>query len=170
MLQYLSERKKINNRIIVGTVTNLTVLAFCLVYSFLCLGSGIVFKSFKDTSYNDFSLTSQIMTNVILVFVASLQIPFKFFLEKEFLFIIYDELVNQSVSKKILEMRKTLMSDQQYSHLTVKKLSDQHYQLVREPYLKLSTKEYRILTSSVYILNIVLLFIVKNPFIRPKSS
>jgi len=105
--------------------------------------------------------------NVLLLFVTSLQIPFKFFLEKEFLFIIYDEIVNESVSQKIQDQRKALISEQQkYTHLSMKRLSDQHYQLVREPYLRLSSKEYRILTTSVYLANVLLLFLIKTPFLR----
>lgn len=37
---------------------------------------------------------------------------------------------------------------------------------MREPYLMLSNKEYMILTSSVFLWNIVLLFIIKNDYQR----
>jgi hypothetical protein len=40
----------------------------------------------------------KLVINLILFWLMTLQIPFKFFLEKEFLFILYDELKNIGIS------------------------------------------------------------------------
>ena len=42
--------------------------------------------------------------NLVLFWLMFLQIPFKFFLEKEFLFILYDELKHKSISSKVVEI------------------------------------------------------------------
>jgi hypothetical protein len=97
----------------VAGATNLTVLAFCLSYCFLCLNTNIVFKDFRQAIEGKFILTSnQILLNILLLWLSGLQIPFKFFLEKEFLFILYEELKNRSVSSKILETQSQHYSAQ----------------------------------------------------------
>ena len=107
VLQYLGHRQKMLNGYKVAAATNLTVLGFCFLYSVLCLSTNIVFTNFKDAIYDSkILIPNKILLNVLLLFVTSLQIPFKFFLEKEFLFILYDELKNKSVSTKILDERK----------------------------------------------------------------
>jgi hypothetical protein len=78
----------------------------------------------------------------------------------------YDELKNKSVSKKIIDRKKRFFSPNHITQQTVKKLNNQEYQLLREPYLVLSSKEYMILTTSVFLWNIVLLFIIKNDYLR----
>lgn len=99
------------NSYIVATATNLTALGFCILYSALSLSSNIVFTSFRDVFMRNFEIPfNKILVNVILLFVTILQIPFKFFLQKEFLFIMYDELKNRNVSTKITEMQKRFTS------------------------------------------------------------
>jgi len=72
-----------------------------------------VFKDFRQAIEGNFDVkTNQIVLNVLLLWLTSLQIPFKFFLEKEFLFILYEELKNMSVSSKILETQVQLYSAQ----------------------------------------------------------
>lgn len=111
VLQYLGHRQKVQNSYQVAGATNLSVLAFCLSYCFLCLNTNIVFKDFRQAIEGNFELsTNQILLNVLLLWLTSLQIPFKFFLEKEFLFILYEELKNRSVSSKILETQAQLYS------------------------------------------------------------
>lgn len=64
-----------------------------------------MFVDFRNT-VNDKSYTiprNGYLVNGIIVFVTSLQIPFKFFVSKEFLFIMYDEIKNKGLSKKIIE-------------------------------------------------------------------
>lgn len=45
-----------------------------------------------------------IIINGTIVFVTSLQIPFKFFVAKEFFMIMYDELLNYSISDKVIRV------------------------------------------------------------------
>jgi hypothetical protein len=97
----------------VAGATNLTVLGFCLSYCFLCINTNIVFKDFRQAIEGNFDVkANQIALNVLLLWLTSLQIPFKFFLEKEFLFILYEELKNMSVSSRILETQAQLYSAQ----------------------------------------------------------
>lgn len=58
VLQYVSERRKLQNSYIIGAATNLTVLVFCFVYSLLSLSTSIVFTSFKDAIYNRFGVAN----------------------------------------------------------------------------------------------------------------
>ena len=46
-------------------------------------------------------------------------------------------------------------------------MSNQHYQVIRENYLKLSKKEYLTITSSFFTLNIVLMLIFKTQYHPP---
>ena len=72
-----------------------------------------MFKDFRQAIEGNFDVkTNQIALNVLLLWLTSLQIPFKFFLEKEFLFILYEELKNMSVSSRILETQAQLYSAQ----------------------------------------------------------
>ena len=51
-----------------------------------------------------------IIHNVLLMFLGFLmiivQIPFKFYLTKEFLFVLYDELKNSGISSKIMDLKE----------------------------------------------------------------
>jgi len=63
-----------------------------------------VFKDFRET-VNDDMYTEKIngyFVNGIIVFVTLLQTPFKFFVSKEFLFIMYDEIKNSEIPMNII--------------------------------------------------------------------
>lgn len=113
VLQYLGHKNKVSNGYKVAVTTNVTVLVFCIVYAILCISTDCVFSSFNQAIYRDIKLPNKILVNVLLLFVTSLQIPFKFFLQKEFLFIFYDELKNKGVSTKIIDRRKKFFSPNQ---------------------------------------------------------
>jgi hypothetical protein len=105
VLQYLGHRKKVQSSYKVGVITNVYVLIFCIAYCVLCLNTNIVFKDFREAIINQFSITGdKIIVNVMILWLTCLQVPFKFFLEKEFLFILYDELRNRSISSKVEEI------------------------------------------------------------------
>jgi len=57
---------------------------------------------------------------------------------KEYVFILYDELKNRSISKKIDELKKYCSMKDVYTENMVTKIRDDIYLLVRQPYLKLS--------------------------------
>lgn len=105
VLQYLGHRKKVKNSYKVAATTNLTVLTFCIIYCLLCLNTSVVFKDFREAINNTFTVQgNKILVNSMMIWLTCLQIPFKFFLEKEFLFILYDELRNRSISSKVQEI------------------------------------------------------------------
>jgi hypothetical protein len=96
----------------------------------------------------------------------AMQIPFKFYLTKEFLFILYDELKNRGLSSKIEDLRAYSFGDRPlYSELQVQKLRDDLYQIVRMPYLKFSNKEYLTLTTVTYVVTVASMFFV-NAYIN----
>jgi len=95
----------------------------------------------------------------------TMQIPFKFYLTKEFLFILYDEFKNRGLSSKIEDLRAYSSGDRpHYSTLQVQKLREDLYQIVRMPYLKFSNKEYLTLTTVTYVLTVATMFFI-NAFI-----
>ena len=101
---YLGHKKRIRNGYFVSTVTNVIILLYCISYSFLCLSQSLVFKDFRQTVQEHYLHQARVngyAVNGLIVFVTSLQIPFKFFVAKEFLFIMYDELRNYSLSDKV---------------------------------------------------------------------
>jgi hypothetical protein len=49
-------------------------------------------------------------------------------------------------------------------------MSNQHYQVIRENYLKLSKKEYLTITTSFFMLNIVLILILKTQYHPPDRT
>ena len=87
-------------------------------------------------------------------FLVFLQIPFKFYLIKEFMFVLYDEFKNRGISSKINDLKTHSSSNAPYSALMVKKIRKDLYQIVRQPFLKLSSKEYYIISTIVYAFTI----------------
>lgn len=86
-------------------------MLFCGGYIVACLATNIVFKDFREPIIKAFDVeANQIIANVTLLIISALQIPFKFFLQKEFLFIMYDELKNKSVSKKVQDYIRMITS------------------------------------------------------------
>jgi hypothetical protein len=69
-----------------------------------------------------------------------LQIPFKFYLGKEFVFILIDELVNKSLSKKMEDLNFYLGNKEMYSKKMIKKVHKDLYRIVRMPYMKQSNR------------------------------
>jgi amino acid transporter len=89
----------------VAGVTNFSILGFCIAYCLLCLNTSIVFKDYREAINSHFDvLGNKIAVNAILLWLMCLQIPFKFFLEKEFLFILDDELRHRSISTNVIEI------------------------------------------------------------------
>ena len=57
--------------------------------------------------------------------------PFNFFIAKEFFFILYDELKNKSISKKIDNLKEQESLKGNFNDLMVEKINDKEYILVR---------------------------------------
>lgn len=108
-----------------------------------------------------------VFTGLAFLLIA-VQIPFKFYLTKEFLFILYDELKNRGISSKIEDLRAYSSNgeNQHYSQLQIEKLREDLYQIVRMPFLKFSNKEYFVLTSIAYMCTVGAMVLV-NAFLPP---
>jgi len=55
---------------------------------------------------------------------------------------------------------------QAYTQQSIRMVSNKEYQIVREAYLKLSKKEYLSLTTALFLVNIVVLFMFKTRYVR----
>ncbi len=84
---------------------------FCFAFCILSLYTDIVFRDYREAINKIFDVTgNKVAINLILFWLMSLQIPFKFFLEKEFIFILYDELKNKSISSRVEEIQNKLFA------------------------------------------------------------
>lgn len=106
------------------------------------------------------------LQNILIVFLA---FPFKFYIAKEFLFILADEYFNKSLSNKI-DLLKTYTSTKGvYTDDMVKKVKDDIYHIVRQPYLKHKFWKHVVITICVFVVNILICyfyyFISKRTFI-----
>ena len=128
-MQYLRQKKKVKNSYKVAGATNLSILAYCLTYCLLCLNTSIVFKDFKEAIYMAFDVPEyKLAINLILFWLMFLQIPFKFFLEKEFLFILYDELKDLGVSESVDGIQRDLYAERGYNQSAIERVSTRdHY-------------------------------------------
>ena len=71
---------------------------------------------------------SYYLMNIVVVFIG---FPFKFYLGKEFLFILIDEIFNKSLSKKIDQLKSLTTTKDAVTNEMVAKVKDDIYQLVR---------------------------------------
>jgi hypothetical protein len=128
-----------------------------------------VFKDFKEAIYMAFDVPEyKLAINLVLFWLMFLQIPFKFFLEKEFLFILYDELKDLGVSESVDGIQRDLYAERGYNQSAIERVSTRdHYQVVRENYLKLSKREYMLITTGLYVFNMVLLVLLKTEYLPP---
>jgi hypothetical protein len=111
VLQYLTHKKRIQNSYKVAGITNISILIFCIIFCVLSLNTDIVFKDYREAINKKFEVSgNKVAINLILFWLMSLQIPFKFFLEKEFIFILYDELKSRSISSKVTEIQNKLFA------------------------------------------------------------
>eukprot|EP00347_Sterkiella_histriomuscorum_P005070 403358014 len=87
---------------------------------------------------------------VVLVF------PFQFYIGKEFFFVLFDEIINKSLSNKIDELKTLTSTKNRYTKEMVLKLKDDLYQIVRQPYLRISNMKYYAVCLLIYIPNVLL--------------
>jgi hypothetical protein len=135
------------------------MLVFCLAFSGLSFGAlQIVLNSYGivELNYAHVPLAKEFMDWTMILSQLA-QIPFKFYLGKEFVYIIYDELRNQSLSTKMEHFKKQCGDPKkQYSSTVVKKLQTDLYQIVRQPYMNMSNCTYYTIGISVYLINLMI--------------
>lgn len=74
---------------------------------------------------------------------------------KEFFFMMYDELKNKSISKKIDQMKQFTSTRGVYTEDMVQRIDIDTYELVRQPYMKFSKQLYYFISSMLYLVNFV---------------
>lgn len=79
--------------------------------------------------------------------------PFQFYIGKEFSFILYDEIKFRSISKKIDELKKYTSTRGVYTNEMVKQIDTETYEVVRQPYMKYSSRTYYTITVALYLIN-----------------
>ena len=102
---YLSQNRKATNGTKLYLSTSSFMLVFILLFAVLSMGSskmilhsyGIVELQYEVLNGSEI----EIMLDWTIILSQMIQVPFKFYLGKEFVFILIDELVNRSISKKI---------------------------------------------------------------------
>ena len=67
---------------------------------------------------------------------------------------LYDEVRNCGISAKINDLKSFSSSNAPYSILMIQKIREDLYQIVRQPFLKLSAKEYYVLSTLVFLVTI----------------
>jgi hypothetical protein len=83
---------------------------------------------FTEVFLEDYIGMTFYLQNIVIVFLA---FPFKFYIAKEFLFILADEYYNRSLSNKIDQLKTYTSTKGVYTEDMVKKVKDDIYQIVR---------------------------------------
>ena len=82
--------------------------------------------------------------------------PFQFYIGKEFFFILYDEIINKSLTTKLDELKSFTSQKDVITEAMLQKVRDDMYQIVRQPYMKYSKKKYYLISSLIYLPNFLL--------------
>jgi hypothetical protein len=99
------------------------------------------------------------MTMIIVGPYMSFSVPIKFFIGKEFFFVMLDEIRNESISSKIQHLNDYKTQDNKvYSHLMINELNPGYYELVRMPYMKMKNSRYFLIVLALFLLNLVLAY------------
>jgi hypothetical protein len=84
-------------------------------------------------------------------------IPLKFFAGKEFMLILFDEIRNKSMSKKVADLKQHYNADNKvYSNQMIDKLNEDVFYIVRMPFMKMSNCLYYSLVIGLYLVNLLL--------------
>lgn len=91
--------------------------------------------------------------NIITVFLA---FPFKFYIGKEFIFLLIDEITKRSLSSKIDQLKTCTSTRGVFTEQMVKEVRKDIFQIVRQPFLKYSRLKYNLIVSIVLLPNFIL--------------
>ncbi|CDW76716.1 UNKNOWN [Stylonychia lemnae] len=97
-----------------------------------------------------------------LVIISVLQIPFKFYLGKEFVLILFDELMYKSLSSKIDDMKAQHRSKKVFTDLTVHKVREDLYDIIRMPYMRFSKAQYNSISLVTYLINFLMVLFIRG--------
>lgn len=93
--------------------------------------------------------------NTLIVF---LSFPFKFFIGKEFFFVLIDEIFHKSLSNKIDQLKTYTSTRGVYTLEMIKEVKKDIFQIVRQPYLKYSRLKYNLLVILILLPNYLLAY------------
>lgn len=143
--------------------TSSLMLLYFFGFSFLAMGSHqIVLNSYGivELEYSKVKMGNKIMDWTI-VLSQMFQIPFKFYLGKEFLFIFIDELKNKSISLKIDDLKLYMGNQKLYTENMVQRVRNDLYKVVRMPYMKLSDRQYYGISVGAYLFNLIIVILLR---------
>jgi len=89
---------------------------------------------------------------------------------KEFVLIVLDEIMNRSLSRKLDHLKANLGRDRLYSDNIVEKVQEDLYMVVRMPYMKSSNRWYFSITISTYLINLVIVLLLRTFYPNTDSS
>ncbi|CDW76158.1 UNKNOWN [Stylonychia lemnae] len=144
--QYLCENKKSQVANQVSWISSFIILINSIQYGL----SDVPSLRNNPNIYLQYNLWYE-LGRLTLVFI---QIPFKFYICKECIFVIYDELRNRGLSSKINDLKAYANDNAPYSLQMVAKIREDLYEVVRMPFLKFSRQEYILISTIIYSLTI----------------
>lgn len=83
---------------------------------------------------NDIILAENKILLGMLSVIGAFQFPFFYFLAKETIFILYDEIKNGSLTSKLSDLRKKRRADQLYSIQVIEEYDENVYRMIRMSY------------------------------------
>jgi hypothetical protein len=89
---------------------------------------------------------------------------------KEFVLILLDEIMNRSLSQKLDHLNANLGRERIYSDNIVEKVQEDLYMIVRMPYMKSSNRWYFIITISTYLINLIIVLLLRIFYPSTDSS
>lgn len=152
------------------------MLVYCILFAVFAMGSEqIILNAYGIVTlqYSTIPWVAAILDWTIIL-CQLLQIPFKFYLGKEFVYILIDELLNRSISRKMdhLKYYQTMTSGKDgvtYSETVIQRVRDDLYQIVRMPYMKFSNKWYYTIGIAIYMFNLSIVMLLRLFYIGNSS-
>ena len=158
---YLSKRNIVKKSTQLAVTTSTLMLVYCAGFSGLSLLSHqIVLNSYGivELFYSRIEVGTKIMDWTVIL-SQFLQIPFKFYLGREFVLILLDELSTKSLSKKLDSLQ---LSMDKYSQSMVERVNDDFFKVLRMPYMKSSKRWYYTVTIGTYAINLLIVLLIHN--------
>jgi hypothetical protein len=161
---YLGSKNKAQSGGRLAFYTSSFMLFYCMAFALLAMGcQRIELKSYGivELFYERVAEGTQVMDWTIILSQMA-QIPFKFYLGKEFVFILIDELRNKSISTKMDHLKTFLGNKKLYSETMIKRVQDDIYQVVRMPYMRYSNTQYYSISIAIYFFNLGIVVLLRS--------
>eukprot|EP00347_Sterkiella_histriomuscorum_P020780 403336486 len=161
--QCLEQKQQTQHGLRVAMWTSGINVTYCIAFCLFSFGAKFIYLSSTGTVQLGYTIKYlSWIVNWILVTINFLQIPFKFYLGKEFVFILIDELLNKSLSGKMEDLKQFQIGKQVYSDHMINKVREDVYNVIRMPYMKFSNKFYYSISAAVYLVNFILVLLIRG--------